>query len=138
MALGFLVPQQFTAPVILLVTGVTLVLLLWRSTRGLSTGKHVGVIPILASKGLTTVGTRRGPPLTMLFEMLVKMTLAVIGSTTVGPGARELLPLWIMCSLVEFQGVGITTRVITSAALEFGHLHVLSLNVSPQGLGAAQ
>ena len=78
MAFGFLVPQQFTAPVILLVTGVTVVFLLWRSTWGLSTGEHVGVIPILASEGLTTVGTQGCPPLTMLFEVLVEMTLAIV------------------------------------------------------------
>ena len=71
MVLGLLVSQQFTASVILLVTSVTFVFLLWRSTRPFSTGQYVGIIPILAGKGLHTVRTWGCPPLLMLLIMLI-------------------------------------------------------------------
>ena len=101
MALGLLVPQLFTVSVILLVTSVTFMLLLWRSTWSFSTGQHMGIIPILA-EGLPTVRTWGCPPLMMLLKMLIEVTLAVVRSTTFRPIAGKFLSLWVMCSLVEF------------------------------------
>ena len=101
MALRPLVSQQFTAPVVLFVTGFTFVLLLWRPTWRFSTGEHVGVISIFAGEGFPTVWTWRGPSLLMLLVVLVQVTLAVVRSPTLMPGARKLLSLWVMCSLMK-------------------------------------
>ena len=101
MALRLLVSQQLTAPVVLFVTGITFVLLLWRPTQCFSTGEHVGVMSIFAGEGFPRVWTWRGPSLLMLLVVLVQVTFAVVRSPTLRPGARKLLPLWVMCSLMK-------------------------------------
>ena len=50
--------------------------------------------------------------------MLVQVTLGVVASPTLRPGAGKLLSFWIIGPLVQLQSIGIPTGIPTLVALK--------------------